>query len=215
MPAVLSVVVADDHPVILMGLASAIAQFSQQRIVAQAHDGRELMQVLKHVDCDVIVTDYNLNGAPAYDSMQLLVRLRKRYPKRPIVVCTMVNNPALLRTMRQIGVLGIVSKSDDLAHVGHAISAASRGVQYFSPRILEEAGFHINEREAIQALSAREREVVRLYASGMAVSDIARRLGSSIKTVSTQKTTALRKLGLVRETELFHYARTSGLAFLR
>lgn len=211
----LSIVAADDHPVILMGLAAAIAQFPQLRIVAQAHDGRELVQVLDHVDCDVIVTDYNMNGAPAFDAMQLLVRLRKRHPKRPIVVCTMVENPALLRAMRQLGVAGIVSKCDDLAHVGHAISAAARGVHYYSPRILEEGGFHTNERDAFQGLSAREREVVRLYARGMAVSEIARKLGSSIKTVSTQKTTALRKLGLARETDLFLYVRTSGVASLR
>ena len=59
---VLSIVLADDHPVILMGLAAAIGQFPQQQVVAQAHDGRELMQVLAHIDCNVIVTDYNLGG---------------------------------------------------------------------------------------------------------------------------------------------------------
>ena len=61
----------------------------------------------------------------------------------------------------------------------------------------------------------REREVLRMYAGGMTVSDIALRLGSSIKTVSTQKTVALRKLGLARETDLFQYIRDSGLKALR
>jgi len=211
----LSIVVADDHPVILMGLTAAIAQFPQQRIVAQAHDGRELTRVLDHIDCDVVVTDYNMNGDPAFDAMQLLARLRKQYPKRAIVVCTMVHNPALLRAMRQLGVTGIVSKSDDLAHVGHAIAAAVRGVHYYSPSILEEGGLHVSPREAFQTLSQREREVVRLYAGGMAVSEIACKLGSSIKTVSTQKTAALRKLGLARETDLFQYLRTSGLSSIR
>lgn len=56
--------------------------------------------------------------------------------------------------------------------------------------------------------------MVSLYVSGMAVSEIASRLGSSIKTVSTQKTTALRKLGLARETDLFQYVRTAGLPAL-
>ena len=211
----LSVPVADDHPVILMGLTAAITQFPQLRIVAQAHDGRELVHVLDHIDCDVIVTDYNLNDDPAYDGMQLLARVRKQHPKLAIVACTMVSNPALLRTMRQVGVTGIVSKSDELAHVGHAIIAAARGAAYYSPRILEGAGFPIHEWDVTQALSAREREVVCLYVSGMPVSEIARRLGSSVKTVSTQKAAALRKLGLVRETELFQYMRASGVPFRR
>ena len=208
---VLSIVLADDHPEILMGLAAAIGQFPQQQVVAQAHDGRELMQVLAHIDCNVIVTDYNLGGEPAFDGMQLLVRLRQQHPRCGIVVCTMVHNPALLRGMRQIGVAGIVSKNDDFVHAGHAVMAAARGVRYDSPRILEEAGLGSNDRNGFERLSAREREVLRLYAAGTAVSDIAQMLGSSVKTVSTQKAVALRKLGLVREIDLFQYARASGL----
>ncbi|WP_343548146.1 response regulator transcription factor [Ralstonia sp.] len=215
MSSVLSIVTADDHPLILRGLAVALGQFPQLRVVAQAHDGRELLEMLLRADCNVIVTDYNLGGDPAFDGMQLLVRLRKQHPKRAIVVCTMVHNPALLRAMRQIGVSGIVSKNDDLVHVGHAVMAGARGVRYDSPRILEDTGLGSNERSVFERLSVREREVLRMYAGGMAVSDIALRLGSSIKTVSTQKTVALRKLGLARETDLFQYIRDSGLKALR
>ncbi|WKZ85227.1 response regulator transcription factor [Ralstonia pickettii] len=215
MSSVLSIVMADDHPLILLGLAAAIGQFPQQRVVAQAHDGRELLQVLLHTDCNVIVTDYNMGGEPAFDGMQLLARLRKKHPKRAIVVCTMVHNPALLRAMRQIGVSGIVSKDDGLVHVGHAVMAGARGVRYDSPRILADTGLGSNERTVTERLSQREREVLRMYAGGMGVSDIALKLGSSIKTVSTQKTVALRKLGLVRETDLFQYVRDSGLTALR
>jgi two-component system capsular synthesis response regulator RcsB len=170
-----------------------------------------LLQVLEHIDCDVIVTDYRMNGDARHDGMQLLTRLRKRHPDRAVVVCTMIHNPALLRSMQQLGVRGIVSKSDDLIHVGYAIAAAARGLQYYSPTLVEDGGQELIEQGAFQTLSAREREVVRLYVSGLAVSEIARKLGSSIKTVSTQKTVALRKLGLAREIDLFQYARTAGL----
>lgn len=177
MSSVLSIVTADDHPLILRGLAVALGQFPQLRVVAQAHDGRELLEMLLRADCNVIVTDYNLGGDPAFDGMQLLGRLRKKHPKRAIVVCTMVHNPALLRAMRQIGVSGIVSKNDDLVHVGHAVMAGARGVRYDSPRILEDTGLGSNERSVSERLSVREREVLRMYARGMAVSDIALRLG--------------------------------------
>lgn len=161
MSSLLSIVMADDHPLILLGLAAAIGQFPQQRVVAQAHDGRELLQVLLHTDCNVIVTDYNMGGEPAFDGMQLLARLRKKHPKRAIVVCTMVHNPALLRAMRQIGVSGIVSKDDGLVHVGHAVMAGARGVRYDSPRILADTGLGSNERTVTERLSLREREVLR------------------------------------------------------
>ncbi|AKZ25096.1 response regulator [Ralstonia pseudosolanacearum] len=210
----LSIVAADDHPVILMGLATAIQQFPRQKIIAQAHDGHALLALLESTDCDVVVTDYHMNGDAASDGMQLLTRLRARHPQCAVVVCTMVCNPALLRCMQQLGVRRIVSKRDDLAHVGHAVAASARGLPYYSPTIVLEGGFGIGAREAFQGLSAREREVVSLYVSGMAVSEIASRLGSSIKTVSTQKTTALRKLGLARETDLFQYVRTAGLPAL-
>ena len=101
--------------------------------------------------------------------MQLLARLRQQHPRCGIVVCTMVLNPALLRAMRQIGVACIVSKNYDFVHAGHAVMAAARGVRYDSTRILEELGLGSNDRNGFERLSAREREVLRLYAAGTAV----------------------------------------------
>ena len=215
MSAFLSIVAADDHPVILMGLTAALARFPQLRVVAQAHDGRELLQVLRHIDCQVVVTDYNMGGDPACDAMRLLTRLRKLQPRRAVVVCTMVDNPALLRAMQDAGVMGIVSKNDDLVHVGHAVLAPARGVRYYSPGIAEDVRLGSSVQEAYGRLSVREREVIQLYARGMALSEIAKRLGSSIKTVSSQKTMALRKLGLARDTELFQYMRTQAISLVR
>lgn len=211
----LSIVAADDHPVILLGLGAALMRFPQLRVVAQAHDGRELLQVLGHIDCEVVVTDFNMGGDPAFDAMQLLTRLRKEHPKRAVVVCTMVDNAALLRAMQDAGVMGIVSKNDDLAHVGHAVLAAARGVPYHSPRIAVEACLGSSGQQVYGRLTVREREVIRLYARGMVVSDIAMKLGSSAKTVSAQKTMALRKLGLARDTDLFQYVRANGIASIR
>lgn len=215
MSAFLSIVAADDHPVILMGLTAALARFPQLRVVAQAHDGRELLQVLRHIDCQVVVTDYNMGGDPACDAMRLLTRLRKLQPRRAVVVCTMVDNPALLRAMQDAGVMGLVSKNDDLIHVDHAVMATARGVRYYSPGIAQDVRLGSSVQEAYGRLSVREREVIQLYARGMALSEIAKQLGSSIKTVSSQKTMALRKLGLARDTELFQYMRTQAISLVR
>src|SRR6201990_2927926 len=60
-------------------------------------------------------------------------------------------------------------------------------------------------------LSKRELEVVRLFVSGMTIKEISEQLNRSIKTISTQKNTAMRKLGLERDSELFQYAQSNGL----
>jgi DNA-binding NarL/FixJ family response regulator len=100
---------------------------------------------------------------------------------------------------------GIVSKFDEVGHIVTAIREARRGVAYLSPaigRLLAAPG---------GGLSAREMEVVRLYVSGMTISEIAARTHKAKQTVSTQKNRAMQKLGLRNDMELIRCAASLAL----
>ena len=138
-----------------------------------------------------------------------------------MVVLTLIENAALIRRLAELGAMGVVSKSDDLAHIGQAVRCVVQGRAYAGPsvRTILDAMQACtlgrrDERRDDASLSPREIEVVRLFVSGMTVTEIAERLNRSVKTVSSQKTAALRKLGLERDTELFQYAQSAGLANL-
>lgn len=211
------VMLADDHPVILLGARHALAGFSDIHVVAEARQSTDLIALLTNTTCDALVTDLAMPGGQHGDGLPLIGYVRRHFPTLAVVVLTMLENAALIRRLGEIGVTGIVSKSDDLRHIGLAIRHVTRGRPYAGPSvraILEAVPAGTGRRCDEASLSAREIEVVRLFATGMTVTEIAERLNRSIKTVSSHKTAALRKLGLERDSELFQYAQSAGLTHL-
>lgn len=207
------VVVADDHPVILLGARHALDRFPDIEVVAEARDSTDIIDALGTRPVDVLVTDLAMPGGRYGDGLPLVGYVRRHFPAVPIVVLTMLENPALMSRLREMGVTAVVNKADDLLHIGLAIRYAVQGIAYSSPSV--RATFDTLRANAAEQgdarLSPREIEVVRLFVSGLTVKEIADRLNRSIKTISTQKSTALRKLGLARDSELFQYAHASGL----
>ncbi|MGG1945790.1 response regulator [Trinickia sp. NRRL B-1857] len=209
------VVAADDHPVILLGVRHALEAFNDIALLAQARQSTELVESLQRVQADVIVTDLSMPSGQYGDGLALIGYLRRHFPTVRIVVLTMLGNGALLRRLFEAGVSAVVGKGDDLAHIGLAVRHAMRDVRYVSPSlraVLEHSGARDGRATGAPLLSPREIEVLRLFASGLSVSEIGTRLNRSVKTVSSHKVAALRKLGVAGDAELIEYARANGLA---
>lgn len=207
---------ADDHPVILLGARHALARFPEIDVVAEARQSTDLVKMLAQVPCDALVTDLAMPGGRHGDGLPFIGYVRRHFPALPVVVLTMLENAALIRRLGELGVIGIVSKADDLSHIGLAVRHVARGLPYAGPAVraaLEALGTGCGRCEQVP-LSPREIEVVRLFATGMTMKEIGERLNRSIKTVSSHKAAALRKLGLARDSELFQYAQSAGLAYL-
>ncbi|CAH2920618.1 MAG: Two-component transcriptional response regulator, LuxR family [uncultured Paraburkholderia sp.] len=211
---VVKVVIADDHPVILFGAEQALLKFPGIQVVARARQSTELIKVLQTTACDVLVTDLAMPGGQFGDGLPLIGYLRRNFPNLPIVMLTMLENAALLQRLRELGVTLVVNKSDDLSHIGLAVRHVSRHLEYLSPSVkasLDALRMNAGGKSDEVMLSRRELEVVRLFVSGMTIKEISEQLNRSIKTISTQKNTAMRKLGIDRDSELFQYAQSNGL----
>ena len=210
----IKVIIADDHPVILFGAAQALLKFPEIEVVGQARQSTELIQLLQKSPCDVVVSDLAMPGGQYGDGMPLLGYIGRQFPTVRIVVLTMLENPALLKRLREVGVTAVINKSDDLSYIGLAIVHEMRGQEYIGPSVrlaLDSMGLSASGQQRDVVLSKRELEVVRLFVSGMTITEIAAQLKRSIKTISTQKNTAMRKLGIERDSELFQYAQSNGL----
>jgi two-component system capsular synthesis response regulator RcsB len=208
------VIIADDHPVILFGAAQALLKFPEIEVVGQARQSTELIQLLQKTPCDVVVSDLAMPGGQYGDGMPLLGYIGRQFPSVRIVVLTMLENPALLKRLREVGVTAVINKSDDMSHIGLAVMNVMRGQEYVGPSVksaLDSMGMSASGQQRDVVLSKRELEVVRLFVSGMTITEIAAQLRRSIKTISTQKNTAMRKLGIERDSELFQYAQSNGL----
>ncbi|MEN5118858.1 LuxR C-terminal-related transcriptional regulator [Luteimonas sp. TWI662] len=206
---------ADERPIVLAGMRAVVqAPDSGMRMTGEATGAHTLLWMLQtRMDCDVVVTEFSMQGgdARAGDGLGLLGQLRTRFPGIGVAVFSEVRNPPLLRAMLELGVHAIVDKSGALDELPAAIRHAAQGRRYLSRTIKRLLDATAGSGQCAP-LSRQEAEVVRLFASGKSVSEIALSFSRSVKTVSRQKSDAMRKLGLDNHSQLYAYALSSGLA---
>jgi len=208
------VLLADDHPAMLSGVEHELSVISTIQLMGSAHSSTELIALLDAKPCDVLVSDYAMPAGEYGDGIALFSLIQRRYPSVKLVVLTMLDNPAVLRALVTQGISCIVSKSDAVSHLVPAVHTAYSGGKYYSPRvdeIVQSIDWNRRGRGSTDVLSQRESEVVRLFASGLTINEIADRLCRSKKTISSQKSKAMEKLGIDRDVDLLRYAMENGM----
>ncbi|MGU5686713.1 response regulator [Aeromonas allosaccharophila] len=206
------IILADDHPLILTGIRSLIEQITPHcEVVAEAYQVSDLLKLLQQHHCDLLITDFSMPGDTRSDGMVMIQQLRRDYPTLPIIVLTQIQNSGILQSLIQSGVNGLILKKSVINELADAIRQILLGHRYIGPAVkmlLANAG--LAHHDNINPLTAKESEVVRLLASGMSVTQVADYLHRSVKTISTQKKSAMVRLGLQSDSELFQYAKEHG-----
>ncbi|MBJ9965619.1 response regulator [Burkholderia seminalis] len=200
--------IADDHPIVLAGIRDALAKERDLQIVGEARDPAALIELMARVQPDALITDYSMPGNEEFsDGIKLISYLHRRFPECHLLVLTMMSNPSLLSAMYAAGAAGVVVKSHGLASLVQALRTILSGRLHHAPELQTDALCRDAESgvEAAASLSPREFEVIRLFVRGLSVRDIALQLNRSGKTVSTQKVSAMRKLGVDTDQALIEY----------
>jgi two-component system capsular synthesis response regulator RcsB len=209
------VILADDHPIFLIGLKVVIEQGHRAQVIAEARAPDELLEKLREHPCDLLITDFMMPVEDQNDGLRLLERIRREHPTLPIIVVTMLNNAGLFRSMLALDIQGLLSKASMANELPAAIDSVSRGKPFIADSVQqslrEAADYGSDTLVALQDLSPRELEVIRLFATGISVGAIAAQLNRSKQTVSAQKVSAMRKLGLANDAALFIYLQEHGL----
>ena len=213
----LRIILADDHPVVLIGAETALRASGESTlaIVAVAANADELIGHLACTPCDLVISDYSMPYGHFPDGLALMGYLRRQFSHIPLIVMTMMRNPLLLQALLNTGVSGLFDKHSPLNELKRAVNRVSRGGQHLCPafaRMLEAQHLPLSSTGApLVNLSERELEVVRLFVQGLSGRQIAAQLNRSEKTISRQKRTAMDKLGLGHDGGLVEFARLTGL----
>lgn len=209
----LRIVLADDHPIFLIGLRAVLERDERLTIVGEANSPQALCELLQQCACDLLVTDFMMPAEPQADGLRLIEQLRRHHPTLPIVVVTMLNNAGLFHAILELGVMGLLSKASLADELPEAIRQVRQQRRYVAQTIRQSLNLAGVDRVHSQdQLSPRELEVIRLLAGGLTVGEIAANLHRSKQTVSAQKVSAMRKLGLSNDAALFIYVQEHGLA---
>ena len=209
-----TIAIADDHPVVIEML-KRLPQWGSEFLIAHCcNSGMALIDALTRSPVDLVIVDYSMNrGDKPIDGLRLLRRLHDVAPGAQCVMLTAQKNPSVFAAALQLGAKAIVSKEDGIDEIVHACRHVRAGrTRYFSPtvrEIVEQSGTISHDSHA--KLTQRELDVVRLFALGYSLSSIAKKLGRSVSTVSTQKYMAMKKLQADTNINLIRYAYESGL----
>jgi two-component system capsular synthesis response regulator RcsB len=206
----LRVFLADDHPMVLLGIRS-ILESEGIEVVGTATSTDALMEGLREHPCDLVITDLMMPGGSRPDGTLMIQEIRAEFPLLPILVMTMVSNVGIIDSLLRLGVLGILEKSERMDLLVEAVRAVAERRRFEPPRLMEQLQDYRGSKPTGERLSPRETEVIRLLASGLSVSEIGIRLERSLKTISRQKMDAMRKLGLDSDVDLYNYARDHGM----
>jgi DNA-binding NarL/FixJ family response regulator len=204
------VAIADDHLLLLEGLSQALAAIPDIQVVATARDGEELVQAATHHHPDVLLVDLDM---PKLDGLAALGRIDNA---PPALVVTMHTDDEHRRRAQQAGAVGFLSKATPLPDLAAAIRAARAGADLMDPESLRQALLTHREPvldEGAAALTARERELLALLATGVSTTEeLADRLFISQKTVKNHLASIYHKLAVADRAQAVVEAIRLGIA---
>jgi DNA-binding NarL/FixJ family response regulator len=209
-----TLLLADDHQIVLQGLSALLGAVPDFRVVGEAADGHEALRQAERLQPDVLVLDLMLREL---NGLEVARRLARRLPRTRIVMLSMHRDEAYVLASFQAGASAYVLKEAGAEELIQGIRAAAAGKRYLSPPLSELAlGAYARKAEGnpldpFHTLTAREREVLQMTAEGQSGSEIAGRLFISPRTVESHRANLMRKLGLRNLKEVVRYAVQKGV----
>ncbi|WP_322026475.1 response regulator transcription factor [Burkholderia sp. BCC1977] len=204
-------VFAYDWPLTLAGMEHIAGDACAIDLVGVSRTPGELVEALGSLDCDIVLVDYAIRGDVQMDGLALLDWLHRTRPNVGIVALVGNENPVIFRSILAQGGASLVSKFDEVGHIVTAIHSSYSGGRYLSPLVRRALDALAEHDQPPVKLSTREIEVIRLYLAGVPIKTIAQRLNKGKQTVSAQKISAMKKLGVTNDIELVQ--RAAGLGF--
>ena len=206
-PGMIRVLLADDHAIVRAGLREILAETGDIAVAGEAASGQEVLAKIRGDDYDVAVLDMSM---PGRSGIELIRQVKDEKPKLRILVLTMHSEQQYAVRALKAGASGYLTKESAPDQLVTAIRRIAAGGAFVSPETAEQLALDANRAHhggpPHTLLSDREFQVFELIVNGKSVSDVARQLALSVKTVSTHKTRILHKMGVTSEAELVRYA---------
>ncbi len=202
----MKILLADDHAVVRHGLKQILAEDFKRAAFGEARNAQEALDLVWKENWDVVVLDITM---PGRSGLEVLREIKKSKPRLPVLVLSMHPEGQFAVRVLKRGAAGYMTKESAPDDLVGAIKKVLAGGRYVSPSLAEKLATYLAsdaQKPAQELLSDREFQVLRLIASGKIVSEIAKDLSLSVKTISTYRTRILEKMGLKNNAELMHYA---------
>ncbi|MDT7537438.1 MAG: hypothetical protein QOI82_1023 [Actinomycetota bacterium] len=208
----ITVLIADDHPVVRSGLQALLSSLPEFEVVGVAATGREAVREAVIAKPDVVLMDLQM---PDMDGFAALRELARVAPAVKVCVLTMFDDDDSLFAAMRAGACGYLLKGAEQEDIARAVRGVAAGEAVFGPGVASRVLTQLNAPEAatrpFPSLSPRELEILELLAAGTPTATIAATLGVASKTISNHVSNILTKLQLTDRTQAAVLARDAGL----
>lgn len=209
------ILIADDHGMMREGLRSLVDKHDGMEVVGQASNGVEVVELAKKLAPDVVVMDITM---PKIDGVEATSRIIKENPEIKVIGFSMHSNKSFISGMLKAGAMGYILKSDLFDEMFKALNTVISGQYYLSPKITNflvgTLVDGISDKKSSfsgNALTDRERQIVKLLTEGLTIKQIAMQLNISDKTADANRRKIMDKLDISNLADLTKYAIRQGL----
>lgn len=199
---------ADDHAVVRAGLRLLINQQPDMEVAGECADAKSVIAVTSELKPNVVVLDLSMPGG---GGLRAVSRIREAYRSTRIIVLTMHDDPAYVRSVLASGGWGYILKQSVDVDVVRAIRMVQQGRRFVDSAVADAVLAELDHEKSESQLSSREQNVLRYLAEGHSYQEIADRLNLSVKTVESYRARISQKLGFRTKAELVRYALMTGL----
>ncbi|MBS0407091.1 MAG: response regulator transcription factor [Proteobacteria bacterium] len=203
--------IVDDHAIVRVGLRNFLAEQVDVRVVGEAANGREAIDLARTTEMDVMLMDLSMPGQSGIDALAMI---RAKAPDVGILVLSIYPEEHYAMNLIRQGASGYLNKECDPLEIVDAIRTIALGKRYFSAQVAELMAQQLDRKAdglPHELLSEREFQVFLKLAAGQTAGQVAEELSLSVKTVSTYRTRLMEKLGLHSNSDLTYYALTNKL----
>ena len=210
----ISVLIADDHPLIREGISKILALNEDITIIGEAKDGREAVKMTMKTHPDVVLMDINM---PHMNGIEATKVIKNELPQTGVIALTIHDDPEYVQEMVESGASGFLLKDVEPEILVKSIRQVSKGQSLFAEKDLKKKNKqkpgYLHD-ELVESLTRRELDVFHLIAKGMCNKDIAESLFISEKTVKNHLTNIFRKIHVDDRTQAALFAIKKGIVKL-
>jgi DNA-binding NarL/FixJ family response regulator len=201
------VLLAEDHEVVRQGLKMLLEAEPDIRVIGQAENGRQAVEMAQQLNPSVIVMDVSM---PLLNGLEATRQILHARPQTRLILLSAHGESAYVEQAVAFGAMGYLLKQASLEVLSHAIREVHAGRRFFGPSVTPPSSSEESGRKK-PSLTMREAEVLQLVAEGRANKQIASDLEISIKTVEKHRQHVMEKLGIHDTAGLTRYAMTTGV----
>lgn len=205
----IEIIIADDHPLFIHSLKSLFTDLSEFKIVAQAANGIELVEMSKRLQPDIIITDIKM---PKMDGIAATKQLARELPACGIIALSVVDEQDLIVDMLEAGARGYLLKDTVIEELLEAVRTVHKGQNYFSNVIkssitdMVAKGEYNLHKSLLQQFSAKELEIIKLICEEYSTKEIADKLHTTKRAVDGSREVILKKMGVKNSAGLVRVA---------